>query len=87
MTEKIDSATPKFQSIDEAEEYFLARLPKLKLTQEVLEELRQCYIMRKASMRMDTSKGFEWNVQEEAYVTGQINMLERLIQGGQVVTA
>lgn len=55
-------------------------------TYQALARLRETYIYMKASFRIDTTKDLAFNAAEEAYLAGQLRMLELLLQDGRRVT-
>lgn len=82
-----DQNAPQFQTIQEAIDFYVGIFPKLQLTHDTLQEIRQCLIVQKASMIVNVNESLAWNAAEQSFITGQLAMLEKLISGGKIVTA
>lgn len=77
----------KFDSIQEAMDHYLYNLPITDSTHAGLLRLRETLIFQKASMRIDLEKGFEQAVAEDAFVSGQLVLIENMLSRGKRITS
>lgn len=82
----MEEKEPQFQTIEEAIEFHLARMPKLEATQTRLEHLRQLLLVQKARFDFDPERSKAWNVGQHAYIAGKLACIELLLASGHVVT-
>lgn len=76
---------PNFETLQEAFEWFLAHTIKPRHTQESLFHLKEILVRQKASMRIDPDASLAKAAAEDAWVAGQLSMLETLLEGGKIV--
>lgn len=76
---------PQFSNFEEAREYFIGKVIKTPQTQSMLENLRDVMIRIKASIRIDPRLELAVAVGEDAYLAGQLAIIEELLNKGHVV--
>lgn len=85
MNDSVENSEPQTH-LDYINKY-LSETPIPDSTYDALLKLRETYVYMKATFRIDTTKDLAFNAAEEAYLSGQMRMLELLLQSGRRVTS
>lgn len=75
---------PQFTTFAEALDYYIKHFPRTDATQVTLRQIRDVLVASKASLVFDAEKSKAWNAQQEAYLRGQLRIVELLLIGPDV---